>query len=142
MAGFLKKCGEDSKKTRAILVFVYVLATIIASLNHTCNQSQPKLHCSRHSSDCCMYHPDEYAEAQLQIKPSYNSYTTITLPHSHYCPGCLYRLTSKTSQVHLPIAFATAEKVITLQSQLHSSFTNQSEWFSSVSLRGPPLIIS
>lgn len=141
MDAFLKNWVKASKETRFALAVVYVLAAFIGFSNHTDDCTYAELHCYVSSAGCSLPYVHG-AYPQTRIKSNYNNSDNTALSDNHYCPACMYWLTSKTSKTNLPIVSVVVKNAITIQTPAYWVFTNQFEWLASVSLRGPPIIFS
>lgn len=141
MANIWKKWVAATGGMRSILAFLYILANLGISLDHTCQSGKNVYHCHSERTNHQL-EDDCYVAVQYITTFNQNSLSDKTETHNLYCPACLYSLTSKTFRLCSNVSLCSTQTVTRTQVLPQLSFIKQLEWFCSAPLRAPPSITS
>ncbi len=141
MSGLLKKKAIAYKIAQATMAFVHLFVTFVLPLNHTCGlcENYSKCHCDNPGHYCGIaIHTDAKPEVVLKQ----DICKTETLSHSKQCIACTYSIISKSTQVNTTKPFINIQVHSLILPVPALRVVKQSERFSSVFLRAPPIITS
>ena len=142
MLSLRKKWLTALREICIVLAFLYGLATFSIPLSHTCKLADKGLHHCRSECSSQLLHRDEHVKVQYVAIYNQNDITETAKSHNHCCLACSYSFTSKAFKFCPNNSLCTIQTVIKTEVSTQLNFTKRSEWFSSISLRAPPVINS
>ena len=142
MAILLAKWAKRRKTAQVALAVQYLIVTLTVPLSHSCDPGKASSEHSNLSNSnyhCC---GESSTSPAFDIAPKQNECESESLRSQICCAACLYSALSKSTHEKTEATVIGIDVSTSSQVLLRRRIIKHSEWFSSVSLRAPPISTS
>ena len=127
-------------RTPVFFALLYLLATFITPLSHTCQLANKDV--CEHYSEYKNHRQIDDNFVKLRIISNHTNCDNNNQSHNTYCSACLHLLDSKTFRFYSVASLCSTQVIVRTQVLPQLTFSQQLEWFCSIPPRAPPNIVS